>query len=377
MTQVSYNQQRVNQLMTVGFVFHVWQNLPLLVPDGVMCQIDTRRIDVDDDGKGGGVAHLKRLRLIPLQTTTKPIISNKPGFSASNMMLGGQAELDATKGQPGYGLGISGGGTRNVRVADSPPFEKVEDLTATFGKYGLIGINSVGAQNSPMERRAQEIFAVVMNGLDDRTLLEDLPEYFGDFPAYLPEKRPRGLPKTENGEEMNAAYFVEKAASSSGLQITPRRINVGDPTAPEGYASVLIGEKPIKLNATEYTAALELIEEIKISVATAHLAAIGDAPHSVLPKTREGRQTGEKKSLDALDRWMMAQFPSFSMDTEIEKANNQIIRALEGGERGEPQQGIPVDVWLEEKRRNDELQAKVVENNLRLEELEKKFSAAK
>lgn len=353
--QVSENQWRVQQLMTVNFVFHAWQNLPIIVPDGVMCQIDTKRIDVDNENKGGGLGYLKRMRLIPLPNTTKPVINNHTGFSASQNMIGTQADLNA-QGQAGLGLGLAGGGRVNVSPVDSTPNEKLSDLTATYGVYGLIGVGSLNAQSPAQEKRAQEIFAVVTNGLTDTSLMEDLPEYFGDFSPFIAtDRQMQKVGRTADGEIKDARYFVEWAAGE-GLEITPREINIGDPNSSDGYKTVMIGgENPIQFSAVDYTAALELIEEIKISVAMAHMSAIGDAPNSVLPKSRDSKATGAKKSYDALDRYLMGQFPSFEMDTEIEKANRQLLRAIDNSGGEQTATGVPYEVWLEEKRRNDEL----------------------
>ena len=377
MTQqpVSANQQRVLQLTAVSFVFHPWANLNIIVPDGVMCQIDTKRLDVDNENKGGGIGHLKRMRLLPLPTTTRPLINNLTGFSASNVMIGGQSVIDNTKGQPGLGYGLSGGGKRNVMAQDSPPEEKINDLTAAFGKYGLVGINSLYARDAATERRAQEIFAVVTDGLDDRTLLEDVPEFFGIDNFALPDKRPRGLAKSFGDEEFAPARWnVEAACSPKGLSIAPRPINIGDPLEAEGYATIIIGKSPIKLTETEKLIALNLIGELISSFQLAEAAAIG-AADAILPMTREGRETGQKKSFDGQDRWLMAQYPSFPMGTEIEKANSQLMRALDRESEVPAVSGVPVEVYLAEKQRNDDLMKEQAKQTARMDMLEKKFAA--
>lgn len=357
-SNLSANMRRVEQLTSIRFVFHAWDNLKILTPDGPMVNLDTKRIDVDNDGLGGGIDHLKRLRLIPITTTTRPIINNVLGFAASPTLIGGTDQ----NGQAGLGHGLVGGGRTNVKEEFSYPSEKIDDLLATFGKLGLIAVNNLSANDERSERRAQEIFAVIMSGLSDRTILEDIPEYFSTRNFFLENKRPLGIEKT-------AEKLLEEAANT-GLQIPDKVVMIGD------GKSVNIGEKPIRLTATEYTIGLKLIEEIQTSLAFAEVAAIGADTHSTLPKTREGRQTGQKKSYDALDRWLMAQYPSFAMDTEIEKANNQMIRALENAAGGEPvSNGVPVELYLDEKKRNDELQKEVIENRIRLENLEKKLAA--
>lgn len=321
----------INQLTNMRFIFHAWKDLPILDNDGVMCNLDTRMLDVDfkptkDNPISSGTANLKRLRLLPVNSTQKPIISNHTGFSVSNVVVGSANNA----GQYGYGAGMMGASRKtNVNKEWVSPEEKIVDLSYTFGKYGLIAIQSLSAQNEEQLKSANKVFAVVMSGLPDSTLLEDIPEYFEDLTVfgYLPEKPKSRLTQT-------AQSIVEE--SGKGVEV-------------DG--------KTVKLNTLEYNQALALIEELKASVMQAVIHAVDVESGGILPTTQQSIESKQKYGYDALDKWLMGQFPSYPMDSTLEKSNKQILRALDatGGNGEVVESGVPMELYLEEKRRNDNL----------------------
>lgn len=364
----SANQVQVGLLTETRYVFHAWQNLSLVVPDGIMCSIDTKEIDVDFDGKGGGINHIKRLRLVPMTTTQTPVINNREGFAVSNMFVGSFG----VDGQPsGLGSNMTGSRKSNVRGEWHYPGNKLSELSFTFGKYGLVGINSLIGYDPKSKERCQEIFALVMSGIGKEHLLEDLPEYFaneeeeGITSVYLPDKRPARF-------RLLAREVVERAADK-GVEVEILKV-VPDKNEKSGYKAVR-APKLIKLNAEEYTNALNLVDELKYSVLGSHAAALDPDNNGVLPQTQAGLQNKKKTGYDALDKFLMRQFPSYPMDTDLEKSQKQLIRALEATAGPASDQVPPGYVAYEEYeallRKNEEL--KNSQDNIleRLEALEK------
>lgn len=319
MTQnVSPHQAQVAALTQTRFVFHAWKDLSLIIPDGIMSYIDTPELDVDLEnvssaGQKGGISFLKRLRLVPMTTTQKSVINNKEGFAVSNVFVGSMGP----DGQPlGLGSNMSGARKTNVKGEWHYPEQKLMDLGYTFGKFGLVAVRSLVATSEKEKERCQEIAAVVFSGIGRDHLLEDLPEYFhedGAASLFIPDKRPARFAQT-------AVEIVQKAADGGVKVALPEIDKTG---------KVVLRERLVKLNAVEYTSALHLVGEFHAGVMGAHAAALDIENNGVLPQTRDGIQTGKKRSYDALDQWLMKQFPSFPMDTELEKSQKQLMRALE------------------------------------------------
>jgi hypothetical protein len=329
----SHVSQEINRLIQTRFVFHSWQNLPILGPDGALFHLDTRMLDVDNEtsfkdndgiARTAGLGYLKRLRLLPITTTQKPVINNKIGFAVSNVFLGSIG----SDGQPeGIGSNMSGAMKTNVKGEYVYPDEKVGDMVYTFGKYGLVAIRSLTASDQDSINRCQQIFNIVMSGLSDKTLLEDMPEYFGEQSPYILDKRPYPF-------KFTAMDAVEKALQAGTLFPGDER------------------------------AANALVEEIKGSIMGAHSAALDSEAAGILAQTREGIQTGQKRGYDKCDQWLMGQFPSFPMDTELEKSQKQLMRALDNT-GPEPSLMDPPDVeelrsaLAEQTRRNDALEERL------------------
>ena len=84
----------------------------------------------------------------------------------------------------------------------------------------------------------------------------------------------------------------------------------------------------------------KLISEIRKSIDLAFEAALSPSV-GILPKTKEGlnitanRGTGGKTHLDAQDEWLLKQFPSFEMDTDVERARMAMQTAIEAGNAGQ------------------------------------------
>jgi hypothetical protein len=82
-----------------------------------------------------------------------------------------------------------------------------------------------------------------------------------------------------------------------------------------------------------------LLSEIRQSVSLAEEAALSPSV-GILPKTKEGlnitanRGTGGKTHLDALDEWLLKQYPSFEMDTDVERARAAMQNAIESSGQG-------------------------------------------
>lgn len=301
-SDINNQQQAIQQLSQARFVVHFWQNLSILGADGPLFHLDTRALDVDGDhlvdgenGKvSGGVAFLKRMRLIPVTSTQRAVINNLEGFSISNVYVG---SVDAN-GQPRMGSGMSGRTKTNVRGEWHYPAEKIADMQNTFGRYGLVGV-SFEAFDAAGHAKCQKVFTAVMAGCPDSTLLEDIPEYFGETSPYLPMDKPRAKFATRPGLPSPAQQAVDKAIADGTL--------VGD----------------------EIAMAERLLVELPPAAMQAHRAALDPEASGILPGTKAGIEAGQKRGYDRCDQWLMSQFPSYPMDTELDKSQRQLLRALD------------------------------------------------
>jgi hypothetical protein len=329
----------IGRLTQVLFVFHSWLNLSILGPDGTLFGLDTKMLDVDrasfKDGQVGGIGYLQRLRLLPISTTQRPLINNSAGFAVTNVYTGPVS----SDGQPkGIGVGLGSSMKTNVKAEWTYPDTKVQDMIYTFGKYGLVGVHSMVATSDPKSmRRCQDIARLILSGFDERaTPLEDLPEYFDPtfISPYLHDKRRARFART-------AEDIIEEASSKDGIAFDGSRFH---------------------LSEVERGSALLLAEEMLASAVQAHIAALDTEANGILPSTREQMQSKTKRAYDKCDQWLMSQFPSFPMDTELEKSNKQILRALDGGtqqpaEPFVPEGFVPVEQFNEMQERMTRLEA--------------------
>ena len=223
---------------------------------------------------------------------------------------------------------MMGASKRNVKPEWVYPDQKVADMIYAFGKYGLIKVQSLFATSPEQEQKCQDIFNAVMSGLEFSprgqisTLLEDMPEYFSEFGVtspYLPGKRPYVFRDEEN-KPTNAFKQLEKAIAKG----------------------VTIKGKQIKLSEFDYEKAEMLVREIEQSVLQAHASAIDINSSGILPTTKKAITDKQKKGYDACDGWFMNQFPSFSMDSELEKSQKQLMRVLDGEVGSQPVYAEPM-----------------------------------
>lgn len=331
-------RSEVHRLVETRFVFHAWDHIKILGADGADFHLDTKALDVDMDNPSGngtssGIGYLKRLRLIPVTSTQKPVINNKEGFAVSNVAVG----TIGADGQAGLGSGLSGSGKTNVSAAWHYAQEKITDMVYTFGRYGLVTLKALAAFDTNELNRCKTIFRVVTAGLSDKTLLEDMPEYFGDISPYLLDKKRANFPMT--------ADDCIAAAAEGVLELDGR---------------------PIKLNEIDLNAAISVAADLKGSILGAHYAALDLDGNGILAKTREGIQTQQKRGYDKADMWLMNQFPSFPMDTELEKSNKQLLKAIgnESREDDVPAGLVPVaDFEAALKTQNEQFEAQLKAQN--------------
>lgn len=329
-TNFDQNKGQINRLTEILFVVHAWMNLPILGADGPLFHLDTRALDVDGESayEANGEKHiagllfLKRLRLLPVTPTQRGEINNDTGFSISNVFLG-QVETD---GQTGIGSNMSGAMKSNVKLDWVYPGQKVMDMSHTFGRYGLVHVPHLKANTEAEYEACQRIFDTVMSGMPADMILEDMPEYFGGESLYLLDKAPVRFKKT-------AEQVIEESDLSDGEKQLARNI------------------VPVLLQMVQ----------------GAHMAALDPEAAGILPQSRDAREKGQKSGYDKCDRWLMSQFPSYPMDTELEKSNSQLIRAIEATAGGsEPVRNLESIEDLE-----DRLEAERVRNN----ELERRLNA--
>ena len=120
------------------------------------------------------------------------------------------------------------------------------------------------------------------------------------------------------------------------------------------------GDEQIAVSPKEIEQLQILHDELATSILSAHTAALDAGSGGILAATRDAIQKGERRGIDKADQWLMSQFPSFPMDTQLEKSNKQLLKALESPEPA-PSGYVPAEAFEAEKRRNDALEQRLAQ----------------
>lgn len=329
------------------FVFHAFQDLPIIGPNGVMFNLDSLRLDRREGREKVGVTHLKRLQLLPITATQKPVINNKDGFSVSNVFVGA---LDGNQSPIGFGSGMQNGKRTNVEGKWDYPAAKIADMLYVYGRYGLIAANSVYANSPEEEKTVYQLESVLLSGIPAHATLEDLPEYFvtADDEIYYNEFIP----------DKKQFAFKRKAHQVLADAFDAKRISFD-----------------------LFNKGMILIREMQSSIIQAHVAALDPAQSGVLPNSKTAVAKKEKAQYDKCDSWFMNQFPSYPMDTEIEKMNKQFVRALDsagGAEQSSAADQSAIDfyeLYKAEQARNDKKDELILQMAERLSRIEGRMEA--
>lgn len=225
----------------------------------------------------------------------------------------------------------------DVALVNRTAQEMSETLLKIHGAVGVSRLDSLAASDFKQIGNRLLIYEIVMQGWNKQGLLEDLPEYFGARSPHLPYKYD-AVPGTgrENSFTMTAEEVLQIAATEGVIlkKLYGKELLKFDPKIEKFLTQECV------LNAREVEIGKQLIVELRNSALKMHEYAVG--AEGVLPKTKEHLEsvkrgpTFGKQKYDDLDRYLMLHFPSYPMDTEIEKSERNQRRGMEAIFRNMP-----------------------------------------
>ncbi|HKS27823.1 MAG TPA: hypothetical protein VJS44_08390 [Pyrinomonadaceae bacterium] len=267
--------QEVEKVKQARFAFHGWMPHPNFGKDTFAFNIP--------------YPVLERLVPIPLRVFPAAVIT-RPKNAGFALLGVGNYDVPST------------GSRTNVVQTQQTPEQSMTDLRTAYGDRGMVELTSLAAADDTEFVRSLLLFHAVMHPaiseqeLDAGRRPADL--LLEDFPNWL-------------------SGYAERAyqyALANGLS----------------YGGQLYEVAPAHKTVEN------LIIEISASIEQARVAAL-DPSIGVLPRTREmlnmakNRVAGGKNSPDSQDLWLMRQFPSFPMDTDVERAQNALQDAVREG----------------------------------------------
>jgi len=251
---------------TVRFMFHPWVSLP----------------NISNMGPKYGVNHtvLKRLNLIPITTWKVPVFLPKASGWAPGSFGTVSGGMGATHERPFGEFYPSGSVGPKISSRLQFPSESVANLLVAYGidglhDIGMVQLESLVAQSDKDKVESILLFKSVMDPAQS-VLLEDLPEYL-----------------------RTKAVELLAAACQNGVRLAGRTIPMS-PLAPEKGDAMLV----------------ELRKSVQTGIDQAEK--ILSATKSDLTDAKIGVKDVKRK-LDDLDKWLLAQLPSYSMDSELER----------------------------------------------------------
>jgi len=268
---LSSTMRRVESVNTVKFIFHPWVPIDNLGPDGFAFNVHYARLD--------------RLKLIPIPVFDYAKIMNASyGFSLMSAVVG---DIGA----------IPSRGQTKIETLMQMPTTSVDALRTAYGKFGLIELESLLSHDETELRYTfglfKQIFSEATSGEDLERGLRPEGLLLENFPAWLSYGPPKLIAQLERE---NPQFDVARAH--------------------------------------------KLVGELRHSFFLAEEAALSPSI-GILPKAKEGlnitanRGTGGKSHLDAVEEWLLKQYPSFEMDTDVERARLAMQSAMEAGNAGQ------------------------------------------
>lgn len=266
------NAEEAETFETVMWLFNPWHDIPNLNGDGFMF----------------GVRYSVLERLRPISIPVYPVAVIKP---RSGLNLG----FD------GLGGPIAKVGS-NVESRNQMPSESITRLLSAYYAVGCTALRSITSHTVAQRRESLTIFAAVLwqQGEDGRAGVDLVLEELHGF--------------LKKGEALRRL----KAADRDGFLFQGARYEL-----PEGG----------------YLKGVSLIAELLDGVERAVDFALNEST-GVLPTTRRQligvskNLSGNKGDTDRLDDWALVQFPSFSMDSELDRAKNALTHALKANQKG-------------------------------------------
>lgn len=294
--EIDRSNRQAENLATMKFVWHPWA--------------DVNNRGVNKNRGDIKYSVLPRMQLIPIYAWPVPVI--KPaqgGFSVGSYTS--------------YGAFMGPVGTV-VSQRSMLAHESIRLIEKWYGHFGLRSLEALKAETDLDKFEAFLLYEGVMNNVrrlnpqaEDELAGETMRGVdicIEDLPAFLQNDAPQML-----------SYILEHGVNFTGSKLAPGfkagfyRFNRERRTAVETKGGRMIGEM---LRNVEAAIDCALNEETGILVVTRGQLA------------QAGMQiTGAKARMDRLDEFLIKQFPSFSMDTAVERAsraNQGVVSAVEG-----------------------------------------------
>lgn len=290
--------RQVESVKSVKFAFHPWLPISNFGSDGFRFNIP--------------YPVLERLTLIPLAVFPYPKITPR----ANGQFALGMATL--TEAVPAMGS------QSKVETLMQMPSVSMRDLYTAYSKFGMVELQTLASHDEAELSENFILFHAVMglagtdangNELEEdlkagrRSINYTLEDLLKPSPDLMDPRVSSNFSWLDNG-----AHHALRTALK-GVTIKGQRYAIAQ-------SQIAKGER--------------LIEEIKTSVYRAHQAALNPSD-GILPRTKEllnitaNKGQGGKTHLDNQDSWLLSEYPSFRMDTDVERAQRAMQGAIEAG----------------------------------------------
>lgn len=256
---------------TVRFCFNPWMELSNLDGSGTKFNIPYARIE--------------RFRPILLPAFPAPKISPR---KAPMGFIGNLVTGDAGDENNLIGMAVASGGVgSHVETVVQMPSTSVEYLLTAWKRYGMVELKSLKSDGA----RELKERVLVFRGVFESGEMPAVSMILEAWPGWLADDAPGVLDRL----------------FSKGVKLDGDNLRL-----PEKLLGV----------------AEQMVTEVSASVARAHEAALSESS-GILPNTKALYESKQKLTFDKQDRWLLQQFPSFEMDTEIERAQKANEQAMQ------------------------------------------------
>lgn len=328
---IDLREQKIHgdTMQTVRVCWHPWMPISMLSSNGTKFNIPAPRPP-------------RR----PYFERLSPIIL--PAFPAQNILprkapygfLGNLVSSDPrlpSEGGDGFGLAVTSGAVgSHVEQITQMPRTSVDALVTAYGKFGLVELESLASEG------AQE--------LRQRILL-----YRGIFETDFTDDEENSVRATDLILEAWPSWLASEAERALKRAIDHGVAVAGEiARLPKSFAR--IGE--------------QLISEVSFGIARAEDMALNESS-GVLPLTKTAMEAKEKRSYDKLDFFLLEQYPSFEMDTDIERAARANTEAMKEAGKGSEQIGTAV---LEMAKQNTAILQELAESRKMMMQMMRAFT---
>lgn len=282
---------QVESVKSVRFAFNWWMSMPNFGSDGFRFNIP--------------YPELTRLTPIPLPVFERAVIIPRTSgqtFALMSHTLGGSIPSQSSKSE--------------VKTALQMPAESMKELSTAYFDRGMTELQSMLAHDEQTLIGSFLLYEAVMAPAVTEEEL-DLGRRPGklvleEYPNWLRTDAPRVL-----------RVSISKGFHTRGQQV--------------------------KLPKSMGKRGEQLIEELLDGILRAHEKALNPSD-GILPRTKEllnitaNKGAGGKTFMDRQDHWLLAEFPGFRMDTDVERASETLKQALleSSGKSGDVSAIVPV-----------------------------------